>query len=118
MMMERFCFCKDHKKAGAGGKWSLPGGGLDHCEDPYLSIKREIREETALEVNNLKPLILFSENSADNDFIVIICYTGNTKSQIVNLNWEHDDYKWIIKNEAITFDLTKGAKFFIENFIP
>ena len=29
--------------------WTLPGGGIDHGEDPRLAVIREIREETGLE---------------------------------------------------------------------
>lgn len=29
--------------------WTLPGGGIDHGEDPRLAVLREIREETGLE---------------------------------------------------------------------
>ncbi len=32
------------------GRWVLPGGGLDHGEDPNLGVVREFREETGLEV--------------------------------------------------------------------
>jgi len=32
------------------GKWELLGGGLDHGEDPIVALKREIKEETGLEI--------------------------------------------------------------------
>jgi 8-oxo-dGTP diphosphatase len=32
------------------GKWVLPGGGLNHGEDPNLGVLREFREETGLDV--------------------------------------------------------------------
>lgn len=32
------------------GLWVLPGGGLDHGEDPNLGVAREFREETGLEI--------------------------------------------------------------------
>lgn len=35
------------------GKWEMLGGGLDHGEDPIVGLKREIMEETGLEVTSV-----------------------------------------------------------------
>lgn len=35
------------------GKWEMLGGGLDHDEDPIVGLKREIKEETGLEVTKV-----------------------------------------------------------------
>src|SRR3954453_14998220 len=32
------------------GRWTLPGGGLDHGEDPREALRREVFEETGLHV--------------------------------------------------------------------
>lgn len=32
------------------GRWTLPGGGIDHGEDPREALRREVYEETALHV--------------------------------------------------------------------
>jgi len=32
------------------GQWFLPGGGLDHGEDPVDGLRRELQEETGLEI--------------------------------------------------------------------
>jgi ADP-ribose pyrophosphatase YjhB (NUDIX family) len=33
-----------------GGMWTLPGGGIDHGEDPLVAVVREVYEETGLEL--------------------------------------------------------------------
>ncbi len=37
------------------GKWEMLGGGLDHDEDPIVGLRREITEETGLEVTFVAP---------------------------------------------------------------
>ena len=45
----------DHHIRPASG-WGLPGGFLEHGEQPDEGIRREIREETGLELHHLKLL--------------------------------------------------------------
>lgn len=103
------------EKAGGRGKWSLPGGGLDHGEDPLESIKREIQEETQLELDDIKPFSVRSYID-DKDFIVIIGYQAHpTNQKKVVLNWEHDAYRWVTKEEALQLTLSEDARYFISS---
>ena len=42
--------------------WSLPGGGLDHGEDPRAAVVREVREETGLDVTVGETARVFSQH--------------------------------------------------------
>ena len=35
------------------GRWELPGGGLDFGEDIHIGLKREIEEETGLQIKSI-----------------------------------------------------------------
>lgn len=103
-------------KCGAAGKWSLPGGALEKGEEPFESIQREIKEETQLNISDLKPYYVTSSFSEDHDFMVIIAYSCKAMTDNVNLNWEHDHYLWLSKEKAFQLDLTSNGKLFLEKF--
>lgn len=104
------------EKSGAGGKWSFPGGALEFNEDPYASIKREIEEEVHLQVIDIRVFSLRSYVTDDKDFVVTVGYQCKTDSENVVLNWEHDNFKWLSKEEAAKLDLTQDGRFFLEYF--
>ncbi len=104
------------EKAGNGGKWSLAGGALEKDEEPVKGIEREIEEETELKVSGLKPFAVLSYTDKEGDFTLILGYTCVAQNDKVVINWEHDDYKWVTKEEALQMDLGSHARFFIEQF--
>ena len=89
------------------GKWSVLGGGLEM--DDYInfpkttsehwyfaiekSLRREIKEETGLEVDKLKYLLDLAFVRPDGMLVVILSYYTNWKSGEVELNEESVDYK-------------------------
>lgn len=59
--------------------WSLPGGWLKRGEDPQAALAREIREESKLEIEILRPLIALTEQVYPNfETIYLARLTGGT----------------------------------------
>lgn len=102
------------KKCDRAGGWDFPGGGLDSGEDPIKAITREIKEETGLEVFNVKPIHVVSHFAKNKDFIVMIGYQAKAKSNKAKLSWEHDQYKWVSKQEVLKIDLPDVHRSFVE----
>jgi len=104
------------------GRWYVPGGGLekkDYIASPKTtpdawyfavenSLKREIKEETGLEVGKLNFLLDCVFIRPDGIPVVVLSYWCDYKSGEVKLNGENDDYKWVDFEEAKNYDLIEG----------
>lgn len=103
-------------KSSFSQKWSLAGGALEKGEEPFAGIRREIVEETQLEVKDLKPFTVHSFFSPSDDFAVVIGYICQAVTTEVVLNWEHDEFRWLSVEAALKLDLSENGKFFVEEY--
>lgn len=83
------------------GYWELPGGGLQYKETPDIALKRELQEETGLDVNILHMAYTFTKIREDYQTIGIGYLCSSNSSDVVISN-EHVDFKFVDIN-----DLTK-----------
>lgn len=104
------------------GKWTVPGGGLE--TDDYInlpkttsdhwyfsiekSLRREIKEETDLEVGKLKYLLDITFIRPDGIPVLILSYYCDYKSGEVKLDEDAIDYVWVTYEEAKNYDLIEG----------
>lgn len=87
----------DWIKWGAG-QWAFPGGKLEKGETPQEAAIRETHEETQLKVKNLKPVKVCLDKP------VTTYYTRDYMGSVV-IDWEHDDWAWVLKEEMDGYDL-------------
>jgi 8-oxo-dGTP diphosphatase len=86
--------CPDRKIA--PGEWDLPGGKLEEDEDPLTAVIREAQEEAGVDIAPTIPLHVHRE--ADTGRILII-YKAYTSQDEVILSDEHDEYRWVTREE-------------------
>lgn len=96
--------------------WDLPGGDLDFGEDAKEGIIREIKEETGLEVEDLKLLDVISAFNDVKQFWVTICYIARPTTNKAVLSYEHDDLKWVTPDEFLKLKASPRNKKFVERF--
>jgi len=53
------------------GTWTMPGGKLDYQEDLYEGAKREVKEETDIELKNCKVICINNDMNEHAHFITI-----------------------------------------------
>jgi 8-oxo-dGTP pyrophosphatase MutT (NUDIX family) len=98
-------------------EWDFPGGKLDFNEDIEVCLRREIKEETNLSVNNLniiKPLNL-KFNAVP---VLVLIYSAKIScdSSIV-LSYEHSEYNFFSKSEIINLNIPQAYKNLIGDLI-
>jgi len=107
-----------HRTATAPSKpntWDLPGGDLSFGEDAVKGIIREAKEETGLEIKDIKPFDVESHIDEKGEFWVTIAYKAKTLSNRAILSPEHDDYRWVKIQEFLKLESSEKLRRFVNN---
>lgn len=101
-------------------KWDLPGGQVEAGETVVAALKREIFEETKLEVEIGTPIFVYTNlaclPSRQTIQIVFIC---ETKYDRIALNLsEHTEYKWVNYEEMRALDCIPYLEELVHTIAP
>ncbi len=80
------------------GKWDVPGGRINPEESIIEGLRREVREESGLEIDLGEVLGVFDTFSmikGEECHIVRIFYKAEAKSTEIVLSDDHDAYAWV-----------------------
>jgi ADP-ribose pyrophosphatase YjhB (NUDIX family) len=97
----------------AHGLYTLPGGGVELGETLEQAVIREVREETALDIEPLKlagyrQLIARDADGKVERHFVILPFAARWISGEVALNDELADAKWLLPSELAGLKTTEG----------
>ena len=93
------------------GQWFLPGGGLEHGEDPVAGLEREFAEETglAVEVGALRGVLsdtfILPEGTSLHTVRIIYAidsYTGALRDEVAGSS---DIARWVTPDQALVLPL-------------
>ena len=104
------------------GCWGFPGGSIEPGELVEIAARREVFEETNLEVGVMSlfgvfsgPELYYKYPNGDEVYNVLIVYLSHDWQGEIKLNNEHTEWKWLHAHE-IPEDINPPIKPVIEQF--
>jgi 8-oxo-dGTP diphosphatase len=93
--------------------YTMPGGVVEAGETLFEAVKREVREETALEIEPValaghREAILRDKDGRVERHFVILCFAARWISGEPVLNEELDDARWVMQAEIAGLRTTEG----------
>jgi nucleoside triphosphatase len=113
----RLLLVKTHKWK---GKYTIPGGHVEMGESLQDALKREIQEETSLELIRAD-FLCFQEFIYDDSFyekrhFIFFDFICQVKDGKVQLNSEAQEYIWVDLNEVFSYPIDDYLRFALEQY--
>lgn len=88
------------------------GGHIERDEDPYTSARREIREETGLDVTELDLRAVYNIDTSEATGIVLFVFVASSTNRAVVAN-DEGTLHWIPRAEVPALDLVEDLPYIL-----
>jgi len=104
-----------------GDRWGIPGGKIRRGESSVDALRREIREETTLELEEIRFALV--QDSIDSpeferpEHFILLNYVARSISTQVTLNEEAEQHLWLSPEDALGLDLNQPTRRLLDHAI-
>lgn len=102
-------------------RWGVPGGKIEYGETMAAAVRREVREETALELGDIHwaPVQEAVDSAAFHRpaHFVLLNFVARSATERVRLNDEAQAFAWVEPEEALAMDLNPPTAVLVRHFL-
>lgn len=100
------------------GKWGLVGGEIEKGELIDEALRREVREEVGLMIEDIEPFWFFDDEreklsedgTTESVYMVYLLFDCLARSGEIRLNDEWERYEWVSAKELSKYDLNVATQ--------
>jgi|694.fasta_scaffold117422_3 phosphoglycolate phosphatase-like HAD superfamily hydrolase/8-oxo-dGTP pyrophosphatase MutT (NUDIX family) len=102
-----------------GNRWGIPGGKIERGESSVQALRREIREECAIELDDIEFALvqdcIDSPEFERKEHFILLNYVARALGTEVCLNEEAEQFQWLRPADALGLDLNHPTRVLISD---